>query len=757
MQLRYSTEPTTFRLGAASLENQRDKLIVAANLRPEGFIMKSRLVPVLLLTFLIHSGFFDPHFVAAADDSVPLTLSLEGLHDITASTVDGGVVELQTTGSDPFLFTNLLPKGTDLKSRPILAFEYFSLTGTGEIQVFVVPPTREESSVRDSGLSRSEGWSAFRIDLTPALTNVDRPVDFLRIDFGSQTEKTVRIRNIVLRGLNESERALAARKAETDAREAELEKGLQRYLSLSMESEIEHVSVDASNIEVTGSMNRREGVAGDGEIWLAEFPVYAEITDSNTALMVQRLASDGSGKFSRNIARYAEDGRDRLLSRWAVAEKSGDRVSLLSHGHYADTVAVRARLAEETPKGRKGLGAFSPDRPIQDVTDLGSSAVTINLVLQGFLHVAPGDGRSLYEYGGRTWYVLDGAVAHLDESMRLAAELKQIVSAILLIGQAGNAPVGSYPRMIAHPDADPAGIYVMPNLTTAESATAYGAVLNFLAERYSRPDGKFGRIHHWIMHNEVNSGWVWTNMGEKSALRYMDAYHKSMRMAQLIAWQYDAHAKVYISLEHHWNSVYNPHCYRGKELLELLLDFSRTEGDFPWALAYHPYPENLRNPRAWEDETAWFSYDTPRITFKNIEVLDAWVKRPEARYLGMHVRDIQFTEQGPNSPDYSETSLSEQAACMAYVWKKMEALDSISMFHFHNWVDNRHEGGLRIGLRRYPDDEQDPLGKKHVWFVFQAMGTPQETEVIDFAKNVIGIRDLNEVIYRGTITETKAE
>jgi hypothetical protein len=246
-------------------------------------------------------------------------------------------------------------------------------------------------------------------------------------------------------------------------------------------------------------------------------------------------------------------------------------------------------------------------------------------------------------------------------------------------------------------------------------------------------------------------------MGEKSALRYMDAYHKSMRMAQLIAWQYDPHAKVYVSLEHHWNSIYNPHCYKGQELLEILLEFSRAEGDFPWAIAYHPYPENLRDPRAWEDETAWFSYDTPRITFKNMEVIDAWVKRPENRYLGKYVRDLQFTEQGPNSPDYSEESLRDQAACMAYLWKKLEALDSVSMYHQHNWVDNRHEGGLRIGLRRYPDDEDEPHGKKPVWYVFQALDTEREDAVIGFAKEVVGVTDWSAVVYGGEITETRAE
>ena len=73
------------------------------------------------------------------------------------------------------------------------------------------------------------------------------------------------------------------------------------------------------------------------------------------------------------------------------------------------------------------------------------------------------------------------------------------------------------------------------------------------------------------------------------------------------------------------------------------------------------------------------------------------------------------------------------------------------MFHFHNWVDNRGEGGLRIGLRRFPDDPEDPGGKKPVWYVFQALDSPEQEEAIEFAKEIIGIDDWADVPYRGPI------
>ena len=50
------------------------------------------------------------------------------------------------------------------------------------------------------------------------------------------------------------------------------------------------------------------------------------------------------------------------------------------------------------------------------------------------------------------------------------------------------------------------------------------------------------------------------------------------------------------------------------------------------------------------------------------------------------------------------------------------------MVHYHNWVDNRHEFGLRIGLRKFPDEPGDPLGKKPVWHFLKAADTPGEAE-----------------------------
>ena len=371
------------------------------------------------------------------------------------------------------------------------------------------------------------------------------------------------------------------------------------------------------------------------------------------------------------------------------------------------------------------------------------------------MHTKPGPDRIEHNYNGKSWYFDRKEVEQFDSTFRTTASRKIIVAAILLVTGPGQCRDPEIGRLTVHPDMDPSGRYSMPNMTNPESVDCYAAALDFLASRYSREDEKYGRIHHWIMHNEVDAGWVWTNMGEKTDLVFMDAYIKSMRMCYNIARKYYAHSEVFITLTHYWAWTSNPRFYPSKDLLEILLDYTRAEGDFEWALAQHPYPESLREPKTWLDQKVQFDFNTPLITFKNIEVLNAWIKLPEVLYKGVQKRTLWLSENGTNSPTYLEQDLIEQAAGFAYTWKKFKTLDGIDGFQWHNWFDNRGEGGLRIGLRRFPDDETDPGGRKPVWYCYQAADRDNEDEVFDPYKAVIGIEDWDQVIYTGEIDQKK--
>ncbi|MEO5714769.1 MAG: DUF5722 domain-containing protein [Luteolibacter sp.] len=526
------------------------------------------------------------------------------------------------------------------------------------------------------------------------------------------------------------------------------DQALQAYLNHTFSASIAKVSVDNDLVRIEGQVGAQRG-----GLFLADIPMDIATDGPHGWDGLIEVTPDADGSFKTSVPRHRQrDGLDydRLTSRWQLVHRTGQDFEPVSKARYAEWVACRSpQLPPAKPASKKGLGGWHQGLLPDELDQLGISAVTVNVMIHSLISLKPGPETVPFQWQGRVYQANAKALAELDATFLEAQKHKVMVSAILLLA---NPAKDSNPvvKLMGHPDATPDGIFAMPNVTSAEGISLYGAVLNLMAERWSRPDGKYGRVHHWIMHNEVDAGWVWTNAGEKTAITYLDLYQRSVRLMDLIARQYDPNSRAFISLTHFWAGAGDKRWYGSKRLIELLGEFTRSEGDFPWALAYHPYPQDLFNPRTWEDNEATFSSDTHLITPKNLEVLDAYMKQPALLYHGQ-VRPVHLSENGFNSKDYTASSLDDQAAGMALAWKKIENLPSIQSWQYHNWIDNRGEGGLKIGLRKFPDEPGDPLGKKPIWLLYKALGTPQENTVAAPYLKTIGISSWENIIHRETI------
>ena len=74
------------------------------------------------------------------------------------------------------------------------------------------------------------------------------------------------------------------------------------------------------------------------------------------------------------------------------------------------------------------------------------------------------------------------------------------------------------------------------------------------------------------MGNEVQSHWMWYNLGEAEPETVVREYHVALRMADLVARSTCAAFKVYVSMDHHWATPAAPgrpiRGMRGDQLLE---------------------------------------------------------------------------------------------------------------------------------------------------------------------------------------------
>ena len=677
-----------------------------------------------------------------------LDVNTKKYNQIELTVLKDNVYNVKTLGGDPYVF--LKPLSADLKKdHNQLSFEYFCPTGLDQIEVYFYPLGEQIKTIAIGDIGSTEGWVQFRIDLSPYIDDWGKAGDYLRLDFGTASALNIQFKNLKLRAMSARELEIEAKKETKKQQELILENNLRSYLNKDFLNQILNVFVTEEKVIVEGEI-----VQGKN-LFIAEVAVYEDATALKEFEYLTPITSKNN-TFNIELNRFINrngNKEDRLLSKWMIVEKQNSHYKSVSHARYTDSIIPKYNYPFVKPSTKKGLGGYSANReaPVSDLDDLEITSATVNIWITHFFMSKPSSKNIPFEYMGKTYYVNKKQIENYDKTLQSTAERNIEVSAILLVDKATKAKDAEIGEILQHPDCDPAGIYSMPNLTTPEGVQYYAAILDFLAHRYTRPDKKFGRIHHWIIHNEVDAGWVWTNAGDKTALAFMDVYHKSMRMSHNIARKYNSNSKVFITLTHYWNWTSNTRFYHSKELLELLLQYSKVEGDFEWAIAQHPYPESLREPKTWLDNKVSFDVDTKLITFKNIEVLNAWVKQPEVLFKGKIKRIVYLSENGTNSPTYSDQDLKEQAAGMAYAMKKIKFLDGIDGFQYHNWQDNRHEGGLRIGLRRFPDDKEDPGGIKPVWKVYQAFGSDKEDEVYDKYKKIIGIKNWDEIRYKFSI------
>lgn len=418
---------------------------------------------------------------------------------------------------------------------------------------------------------------------------------------------------------------------------------------------------------------------------------------------------------------------------------------LLGVSGFQPVPALASRYTEPYPVAlsKKGLQVEIVD----DALALGVKQAALNFNLGQLIDPQGAPGNPVWEKDGRKYHFQRGYLEEMDRRIKELSDHGVVITLIVLTYQSGDPVVN---RILIHPGCVTNAPNHLGNFNTVtdEGRQWLAATLEFCAERWSRPDQKFGRVAGYIMGNEVNSHWWWANMGRVRVETFADDYLRTVRLAHDAIRHESSSARVYISLEHHWNIRYAAgdeyQAFPGREFLDYFARQARAGGDFDWDVAFHPYPENLFEPRFWNDKTATTNVlTTPRITFKNLQLLPEYLRRPELLFEGKP-RHIILSEQGfhtPPGPD-GETI---QAAAFCYAYKKVERLPGIDAFILHRHVDNANEGGLLLGLRSNQPREGDPHPKKKIYECFRVADTPAWQPAFDFALPIAGLKSWDDL------------
>ena len=409
------------------------------------------------------------------------------------------------------------------------------------------------------------------------------------------------------------------------------------------------------------------------------------------------------------------------------------------------TYSAQAAAAGSYPQAasKKGLQV----EIVEDALALGVKHAALNFNLCQMIDPKGSTNSLSWTNAGKVFHFKRSAIEGTDKRIKTLSDQGVLVNMIVLTYLSHDPEIN---RLMIHPKCATNAPNRLGNFNTVteDGRQWLAATMEFCAARWSRPDKKYGQVVGYIMGNEVNSHWWWANMGKVTMQEFADDYLRTVRLANVSVRKHSDWARVYLSLEHHWNVRYDKKTegtsFPGREFVDYFAKQAKAGGDFDWHIAFHPYPENLFEPRFWRDKTATAEVlTTPRITFKNIELLPTYLRRPELLYNGQP-RRIILSEQGFHTPKGTNGEII-QAAAYAYAYKKIERIDGIDAFILHRHVDHKDEGGLMLGLRSLTPNGAEARPKKKSWEVFRAADTPEWEKAFEFALPIVGLKSWDEV------------
>ncbi len=443
-----------------------------------------------------------------------------------------------------------------------------------------------------------------------------------------------------------------------------------------------------------------------------------------------------------SIARFSGE-HDRLFSEFTLF-RHNERMAGVCYVTEVSEDVTENRLPYPQPDTIKALNANA-----SDTKTLGVQQATYNVNLPALMAACPSAETLEYRHAGRTYWFLRDRVNVIDAYLREQDRLGVLITMILLNSPKHFNPTGEKALLEAclHPGYDAGSSDALISafdMRTEEGQGYYRAFCEFLSERYTREDRLYGRIAGFIISNEVQSQYVWGNAGDLDVEDYTREYTQALRLAWLSGQKHCAYLRVYLSLDHFWNQAFHPdqplRYYSGRQVIDGIHTHAVRDGDFPWHVAHHPYPEDLRRPDFWNDRSAEFIFDTARITFRNLEVLPAYLAQERLLYRGTP-RRIIFSEQGFNSQQGPLQALTEDMGEAGYVlaYLKARAIPTVDMLTHHAYLDNPHEFGLNLGVRRYEPNTADHVGQaKPIYQAIRDMDTEQEPARITKARTYIG-------------------
>lgn len=454
---------------------------------------------------------------------------------------------------------------------------------------------------------------------------------------------------------------------------------------------------DKNNVGVIA--NIAAGTASDdGVLYLFEMPTYATALTGN-AIATTSMNTTANFSFAVNF----DKENSKLYSKFAVAVKSGGQFVQITEAKYISNPEVLAAHTLEYPvqASKKGLQMSPTLIGSGQIEDLGIQQTTHQIsVNRLFGPTSNGAYPTInYTYNGKT-YQMDGAyVSELDSIIKVYTAHGVVVTGLLLNELDESCRQTTHPLARTRTESP----YYMMNAAEAVGVEHLAAAGSFLATRYS--DIGVGRVHNWVIGNEVNARSDWNYMQEVGVEGFTAEYAKVMRVFYTAIKSTNANARVYMSIDHTWNRNYNDgRGYDGRDMVDAMARNSAAYGNFDWGVDFHPYPVTLTWPKFWAYPAIYQNMrltngteNTPMLTPDNMYVMTDYMCKAQNLDRSGQPRSIIISEIGFGSNE----GQSNQAAALVYAYYNAAYNQHIDAFIAVRDIDVAYEvaQNLPFGLK----------------------------------------------------------
>lgn len=499
---------------------------------------------------------------------------------------------------------------------------------------------------------------------------------------------------------------------------------------------LDTITVSASSIGEYGNQAKLVALPPYQYLYTESIHGLSENTDS-TPIEIETYACGTSAVIT--FDRYADE-IDRTYYKYFFVDEANN---VLAGPVYCTD--IQPLYTHESPIVNKGIkGVTSEDRKDESVLDLGCTSTAINVLTENlvvpneidkdgewvqfhFNESIDSNGDLLIEsngayervekfaYNGKSYYMRLNTFEDLDDLISWYTQRNVRVVLILLQRNIQNPYV--QPNSMLYPNTESSNTFVQVNTSNELGAGYWGAIMEFLARRYSQDEdaatSKHGIVESYVLGNEIDLSSDWNAIVpvDHPPLEledYVEEFERILRIGNIAIKKYSSNNKVLASITHHWSARGGE--YAPKDIVDSLTKKTIRQGNYDYGFAVHPYGANLAIPNFWSGDTYYWqmsgNLNTSKITWSNLEVLQLYLEQPSKLCNG-EIRSVYLTEGGVSSGAATDTYADmEQCAGIAYAYYKATQLSCIKALIYFRLVD--HPGdGTPFGLIRRDGTRKD--------------------------------------------------